>query len=103
FVTITNEQCEFSYRHSIFRGERSGRYIILNITLRLSKSLPMPPFYETLQSYLTAKAITQYTHQTIRDAVTAIRAEKLPDPRVIANSGSFFKNSIIESWQADTL
>lgn len=103
FVVISNEQCEFSYRHSIFRGERSGRYIILSITLRLSKSLPAPPFYETLQTYLTDNAITVYTHQTIRDAVIAVRAEKLPDPRVVANSGSFFKNSIIESWQANPL
>lgn len=98
FVTLTNEQCKFSYRHSIFRGEATGRYIITAITLRLSKNFPAPPFYESLQSYLTLHNITQYTAQTIRDAVTAIRAEKLPDPSKVANTGSFFKNALVERW-----
>ncbi len=103
FVVLQNQDCEFSYRHSIFRGSQQGRYIITSITLRLSKSLPAPPFYDSLQAYLDANSITLYTQQTIRDAVKAIRAEKLPDPSVTANTGSFFKNSIIESWQADEL
>lgn len=103
FVILQNQDCEFSYRHSIFRGSQQGRYVITSITLRLSKSLPAPPFYDSLQTYLDANSITFYTQQTIRDAVKAIRAEKLPDPSVTANAGSFFKNSIIESWQADEL
>ena len=103
FVTLTNKDCDFSYRHSIFRGSQQGRYIIVSITLELSKNLPNPPFYATLQSYLDEHAITTYAHQTIRDAVIAVRREKLPDPTVIANSGSFFKNSIIDAWQADEL
>lgn len=103
FVVLQNTDCDFSYRQSIFRGTEKGRYIITSITLRLSKSLPASPFYDTLQSYLDANNITFYTHQVIRDAVIAIRAEKLPNPAVIANCGSFFKNSIIEAWRAETL
>ena len=103
FVVLQNENCNFSYRHSIFRGDQQGRYIITSITLQLSKSLPAPPFYDTLQSYLDANNISFYTQQTIRDAVKTIRAEKLPDPTVIANSGSFFKNSIIDAWRANEL
>jgi UDP-N-acetylmuramate dehydrogenase len=103
FVVLQNEDCEFSYRHSIFRGREQGRYVIVSITLALSKVQPKPPFYATLQAYLDEHNITFYTHQIIRDAVKAVRAEKLPDPTKIANSGSFFKNSIIESWQADEL
>lgn len=103
FTTLTNEDCDFSYRHSIFRGEAQGRYIITSITLQLSKSQPTPPFYNTLQSYLDANHITFYTQETIRDAVIAIRAEKLPDPHHIANCGSFFKNGIVEPWKAETL
>lgn len=103
FVVLQNEDCEFSYRHSIFRGREQGRYVIVSITLTLSKVQPKPPFYATLQAYLDEHNITFYTHQIIRDAVKAVRAEKLPDPTKIANSGSFFKNSIIESWQADEL
>ena len=103
FVTLTNEECEFSYRHSIFRGAQQGQYIITSITLKLSKSIPTPPFYESLQTYLDEHAITTYTQQTIRDAVIGIRADKLPDPAVKPSSGSFFKNSIIEQWHLDDL
>lgn len=103
FVVISNEQCEFSYRHSIFRGSQTGRYIIVSITLKLSKNFPAPPFYETLQAYFDQNNISQFTHKIVRNAVIAIRSNKLPDPTKIANSGSFFKNSIIEKWQADEL
>lgn len=99
FVTLTNEDCQFSYRNSIFRDEAQGRYIITSITLKLSKNLPSPPFYEALQRYLDANHLTTYTHQVIRDAVMAIRKDKLPDPTEQPNTGSFFKNAIIESWQ----
>ena len=102
-VTLTNEQCGFSYRHSIFRGDEKGRYIITSITLKLWKSLPQPPFYDSLQAYFDKLAITIFTHQTVRDAVIAIRKEKLPDPKEVANTGSFFKNAIIESWRLDEL
>ncbi len=102
-VTLQNAECEFSYRHSIFRGSQQGRYVITSITLTLSKSLPAPPFYEALQTYFDEHAISLFTQQTVRDAVMAIRAEKLPDPAVKPNTGSFFKNAIIESWQLDEL
>lgn len=103
FVELTNEQCGFSYRHSIFRGEQKGRYIICSVTLRLSKSLPAPPFYEAVQNYFDSHAITIYTHQALRDAVIAIRRDKLPDPNERPNAGSFFKNAIIEQWQLASL
>ena len=99
FTTLTNDQCQFSYRNSIFRDEARGRYIITSITLQLSKNLPTPPFYDALQRYLDTNSIATYTHQVIRDAVIAIRAEKLPDPAQRPNTGSFFKNAIVESWQ----
>lgn len=102
-VTLQKSDCEFSYRHSIFRGSQQGRYIITSITLTLSKSLPSPPFYESLERYFEEHAISVFTQQTIRDAVTAIRADKLPDPAVKPNTGSFFKNAIIEAWQFDEL
>jgi len=102
-VTLQNADCEFSYRHSIFRGSQQGRYVITSITLKLSKSLPVAPFYDSLQKYFDEHAITVFTQQVVRDAVTAIRADKLPDPAVKPNTGSFFKNAIIESWQLDEL
>ena len=99
FVTLQSADCKFSYRNSIFRGEAKGRYIVTSITLKLSKNQPQPPFYESLQKYLDEKQIKIYTVQTIRDAVIEIRKTKLPDPKIMANSGSFFKNTIIENWQ----
>lgn len=99
FITLQNSDCGFSYRHSIFRGEAAGRYVILTITLRLYKSAPTPPFYAALQDYFDAHTITLYTPQAVRDAVIAIRKDKLPDPGVLPNAGSFFKNAIVEDWQ----
>ena len=102
-VTLTNKEIGFSYRHSIFRGEASGRYLILSITLQLYKATPQPPFYKAVQEYLDAMAITIFTPQVIRDAVIAIRTEKLPDPKLLPNSGSFFKNAIVEDWQLEDI
>jgi UDP-N-acetylmuramate dehydrogenase len=102
-VTLSNADCGFSYRDSIFRGDQKGRYVIVSLTLKLSKNLPQPPFYETLQTYLDEHGIKIYTQQTIRDAVIAIRADKLPDPTKKPNTGSFFKNAIVEGWQVEEI
>jgi UDP-N-acetylmuramate dehydrogenase len=99
FVTLQNEACKFSYRQSIFRGEAAGRYVITSVTLTLYKAAPQPPFYAAVQTYFDEHSITMYTPQIIRDAVIAIRSEKLPDPTVLPNTGSFFKNAVIEDWQ----
>lgn len=102
-VELSNEDCEFSYRHSIFRGTNFGRYIITSLTIELYKLAPQPPFYAGLQKYLDDASITTYTPQVIREAVVSIRADKLPDPTIKPNTGSFFKNSIVETWKANDL
>lgn len=102
-VTLTNEECQFTYRSSIFKGLDAGRYVITSITLKLSKNYPQPPFYDSLQKYLDEHHISQFTVRSIREAVIAIRAEKLPDPAQVANTGSFFKNAIVEGWIVDEL
>lgn len=98
-VLLSNEDCGFSYRHSIFRGKAQGRYVITSVTLRLYHTMPQPPFYKGVQDYLDNHSITLYTPQILRDAVIAIRADKLPDPKERPNTGSFFKNAIVEDWQ----
>ena len=103
FVVQSAANCEFSYRHSIFRGREMGRYIITSITLRLRKGLPQPPFYQAVQDYLTTNAIAEPTPQDIRQAVMTIRAGKLPDPAKLPNTGSFFKNAIISSEEFSQL
>lgn len=102
-VTLSNEECHFQYRTSIFRTEQFGRYIVLSITLELYKSLPAPPFYTALQTYLDEQHITTYTPDAIREAVLAIRHSKLPDPKEKPNAGSFFKNAVIEKWLRNEL
>ena len=103
FVTLVNEECGFSYRNSIFRDKEYGRYVITSITLKLSKTLPQPPFYDSLQKYLDEHNIKIYTQEIIRNTVIAIRKEKLPDPKIMPNTGSFFKNGLVEKWQLENL
>ena len=99
FITLQQADCEFNYRHSIFRGSEKGRYIITSVTFEFSKNQPAPPFYDSLQQYIDEHSIQLITHQSIRDAVIEIRKDKLPDPAVKPSAGSFFKNALIEQWQ----
>lgn len=94
-VVITNKDCSFSYRSSIFRTTARDKYIITAVSLRLSKSQLKPPFYQSLQDYLANNRITDYSPKNIRSAVIDIRSSKLPDWHKVANSGSFFANPII--------
>lgn len=99
FITMRASDCGFSYRDSRFKGTDKGRFLISSITLQLSHQPPMPPFYESLQRYLTEHQVKEHTPHTIRQAVIAIRTSKLPDPAVVANTGSFFANPIIPAEQ----
>lgn len=103
FVTLDKNDCEFSYRMSIFRGKAWRRYIICSVTLRLRKGNPRPPFYKLVEEVLRERGLTQYTPQMIRDAVMDIRKWKLPDPNLIPNSGSFFKNAMIDQNKLEEL
>lgn len=103
FITLSKKECGFSYRNSIFKDINNRKYIISEVTFKLSKKDPKPPFYASLQKYLDQNNINQYSPQIIRDAVIAIRQDKLPNPAKIANSGSFFKNPIISADQFEDL
>ncbi len=95
FLTIPAVECGFGYRTSRFKTTDNGRFMITAITLHLTKGNPSPPFYAALQHYFEKEHIGIFTPQLVRDAVIAIRSSKLPDPRVVANNGSFFANPII--------
>lgn len=93
FRELKPEDCGFSYRHSIFNsGTTKGRYFILSATFELTQKTLEPPFYNSLQKYLDAHHISDYSPKNIRNAVSAIRKEKLPDPETTPSAGSFFKN-----------
>ena len=97
--TIAAEDCNFTYRHSIFNTdpELAERYFILSITVKLQKANPQPPFYNSLQAYIDSHDIKEITPAVVRQAVSEIRAQKLPDPDKVASAGSFFQNVYLSS------
>jgi len=102
FVTLSNEQCEFSYRDSVFK-RNPGRYIITSVVLELQKSYTEKTNYTALNDYFVKNGINDKSLKNVFNAICAIRQMKLPDPEVIANAGSFFKNPCISQSQFDTL
>lgn len=96
FVTLRNSDCAFGYRTSRFKSTDNGRFLISSITLRLHKEAPRPPFYDALQLYLDKQKLYEPSLKQVRDAVIAIRSQKLPDPAKIPNSGSYFGNPFID-------
>lgn len=97
FVSISNADCAFGYRTSRFKTTGNGRFVITHVTFALTTQQPQPPFYDSLQQYLTQNAITDYSPASIRKAIIAIRTSKLPDPAYTANNGSFFANPVISA------
>ncbi len=101
--TFDQEACTFGYRESIFKTSLKGQYVITSVTLRLSKhpivNISYGAIEETLKLWqaeddasLAAPGIKE-----VSQAVTYIRQSKLPDPKVIGNAGSFFKNPVVEA------
>ncbi len=90
------EDCEFGYRNSIFKNREKGNYIITSVTLKLTKKNHNTAIaYGAIQEELDAMQVTKPTIEDISKAVIAIRNSKLPNPKEIGNSGSFFKNPVI--------
>lgn len=96
FLNIPATDCQLSYRNSRFKTSDRGRFYITAVTLHLMHGNPVPPFYAGVQQYLSTHDITDVTPQALRDAVVAIRSQKLPDPAQVANNGSFFANPIVD-------
>lgn len=102
--TFNLEQCRFGYRDSIFKQEGKGKYVILEVTFRLTrKEHKIDVAYGAIQSELEKMGIINPTIQDVSKAVINIRQSKLPDPNVIGNAGSFFKNPTIPLSQFETL
>jgi len=95
-VQFSNEECKFGYRNSIFKNEVKGKYIITSVSFKLTKqNHNFNTYYGAIETELTSKNIAKPNLKNISDAVIAIRKSKLPDPKEIGNSGSFFKNPVI--------
>ena len=96
FRKFTKSECGFSYRNSIFKSELKNRFLITEVVLQLNKKPhSIKADYQSLKDYLEKKGIIYPAIRDVYDAVVEIRKSKLPDPDVIGNAGSFFKNPVI--------
>lgn len=100
--TIDNAGCEFSYRDSVFK-KKGNPYIIISVTLKLSKKLHEKSRYPDVIKYFEERNIIEPSLLEIRNAVIEIRTKKLPSLVTHPNAGSFFKNSIVSAEQAKEL
>ena len=98
---FNNTECNFDYRNSIFKKALKGKHIISHVTFVLKKQPVFKLDYGNLEKEL--ESCNEINLKNIRQAVINIRNSKLPDPEEIGNSGSFFKNPVIESSKADKL
>ncbi|WP_339883642.1 UDP-N-acetylmuramate dehydrogenase [Polaribacter vadi] len=95
-VSFSNAECNFGYRNSIFKNEVKGNYVISAVSFKLTKkNHNLNTSYGAIETELVSKNIKNPSLKNISDAVIAIRKSKLPDPKEIGNSGSFFKNPVI--------
>lgn len=95
-VGFDNEACKFGYRDSVFKNEAKGQYIITSVHLKLTKKDHiLHTGYGAIEAELKKNGIVYPTIKDVSNAVIAIRQSKLPDPAVLGNSGSFFKNPVI--------
>ncbi len=102
--TLNKEEVQFDYRDSIFKREWKGKAIITRVTLALTKRNHKRNIaYGAITEELEKLGISEPTPQQISDAVIAIRKSKLPDPKELGNSGSFFKNPIVDEKVAEAL
>ncbi|QTD38040.1 UDP-N-acetylmuramate dehydrogenase [Polaribacter batillariae] len=99
-VTFSNEDCQFGYRNSIFKNALKGKVILTAVSFKLTKkNHQLNTSYGAIETELALKNVTQPTLKDISNAVITIRKSKLPDPKEIGNSGSFFKNPVISKEQ----
>jgi len=95
--TFTASDCQFGYRDSIFKNSHKGKYIITSVNIKLSKKNHVLHLdYGAIKNQLKESGILSPTIKDVSEAVIAIRQNKLPDPKKIGNSGSFFKNPVIQ-------
>jgi UDP-N-acetylmuramate dehydrogenase len=99
--TFSNEECNFSYRNSIFKGKHKNKYIITHIVFRLNKTHEFVTSYGSIEKELDK--FPETTILNIRTAIINIRKSNLPNPTEIGNAGSFFINPIVSLEQANSI
>ncbi len=95
-VELSNKECKFGYRSSIFKTSHKNQFIILSVDFKLNKKPQIKPGYGAIKAELDVLGIRDATIAHIAEVVKKIRLSKLPDPAILGNAGSFFKNPIVE-------
>ena len=97
------EECEFGYRESVFKHKMKGQYVISSVTLRLNKKPVLNTSYGAIEDELERLGIQSPSIEDVSRAVINIRQSKLPDPKELGNSGSFFKNPVVPTIKYEAL
>ncbi|RYY75622.1 MAG: UDP-N-acetylmuramate dehydrogenase [Gammaproteobacteria bacterium] len=98
-ITFTPEACQFGYRDSVFKNQFKDEFIITSVIFRLTKVPSLKLGYPALQKVLSVYAPEEITPELVAQIVCEVRRNKLPDPKIIPNVGSFFKNPVIPTTQ----
>ncbi len=93
--SFNKEQCQFGYRESVFKRALKNQYVIVSVSYELSKNPKINTTYGAIQSEIEVMGAEEITVDTVSQAVMNIRRSKLPDPKVLGNAGSFFKNPLV--------
>lgn len=101
--TFSKEECEFGYRESVFKRKYKDRYLILDVSFKLSKDHKLSTHYGAINEELKKMDINNASIKDVSNAVIAIRQSKLPDPKEIGNAGSFFKNPEVSAEKYQSL
>lgn len=103
-VNFTSEECEFGYRNSIFKEKAKGKFIITNVVFKLTKTNHrLLTNYGAINDALIEMGVEHPGIKDVSNAVIKIRQQKLPDPKILGNSGSFFKNPVISFEEFEIL
>jgi UDP-N-acetylmuramate dehydrogenase len=102
-ISFSQKDCAFGYRESIFKNKYKGQFVITSVTFQLNKIPKYNTSYGAIETELEKMGVQSLSIKAISDAVINIRQSKLPDPKVIGNAGSFFKNPTIPNTQFENL
>ncbi|MFK7864022.1 MAG: UDP-N-acetylmuramate dehydrogenase [Pseudohongiellaceae bacterium] len=100
---LLHDECEFAYRDSVFKYPEAAHLVVLGVTLQLSTESKPNLSYGALASKFASAGDKTVSSQAVFDAVCQIRRSKLPDPQVLGNAGSFFKNPLVSESKYQTL
>lgn len=101
--TFTTTDCEFGYRDSVFKNRYKDQFAILSVTFQLRKRPIFHVSYGAIAEELEKMEVKELSIKAVSKAVINIRSSKLPDPEIIANSGSFFKNPLVSAGKYEEL